>query len=186
MGGERACPGAAGARKSARDCRCRRWHARGLLKCAGAAWWPGLSRLRNTLPLRCHGECLRALGAKPTPHLPPLTTTASTAARRDARLAQRAGRQRPAVAEAARAVDHGDFDVAREAVVLQAVVADDDVAFRVCGEQRAGGRGAVGADPDRAARCAAPAGTGSSPQVRGAAVRRHGASWSCAPRRSRG
>ena len=70
------------------------------------------------------------------------------------RLAQRPGGQQQAVAETARAVDHGDLDIAREAVVLQAVVADDDVAFGMRGEQRARGCNAVAADPDRAAAAA--------------------------------
>ena len=46
------------------------------------------------------------------------------------RLAQRAGRQAPAVAEAAHAVYHDDLNVARERIVLQSVVADDHLAVR--------------------------------------------------------
>ena len=45
-------------------------------------------------------------------------------------LAQRARRQPPAVAEAARGVDDDDLEIAREPVVLQSVVGDDHVALR--------------------------------------------------------
>ena len=62
------------------------------------------------------------------------------------RLAQRAGGQQQAVAEAALAVDDRDLDVARQRVVLQAVVAHQHVASRAA-EQRLGGGDAVGARP---------------------------------------
>ena len=47
------------------------------------------------------------------------------------RFAQWPGRQQPAVAEAAGAVDHDDFHVACQAIVLQAVVGDQHVATSV-------------------------------------------------------
>ena len=59
---------------------------------------------------------------------------------------QRPGRQQPAVAEAARAVDHGDFEVALEAQVLQAIVADDDLGALLGRQLR--GRNAVRTDDD--------------------------------------
>src|SRR3546814_21184940 len=52
------------------------------------------------------------------------------------------GREQLAVAVAAAAVDDSDLDVAPQAIVLQAVVADDDVAAGL--DQRARGGGAVG------------------------------------------
>ena len=69
------------------------------------------------------------------------------------RLAQRAGRQQEAVAEAT-CIDHGDLDVAREAIVLQAVIEDDDVDLRVRSAQRRDHCDAVGAHPHRAAAAA--------------------------------
>src|SRR5580698_2545377 len=47
------------------------------------------------------------------------------------RLAQWDGRQQHAVAEAALAIDHRDFDVARERIVLQAVVIEDYAAIGI-------------------------------------------------------
>src|SRR3546814_12633626 len=47
------------------------------------------------------------------------------------RFSQRPGREQLAVAVAAAAVDDFDLDVAPQAIVLQAVVADDDVAARL-------------------------------------------------------
>ena len=69
--------------------------------------------------------------------------SASTAASARRGLAQRPGRQQPAVAEAARSHRRRDLDVARERVVLQPVVAEDHVQSRMRGEQRARGRGAI-------------------------------------------
>ena len=76
---------------------------------------------------RASANCARA---RRTSEQPPFTTTASTLARRETRLAQRPRRQQQAVAEAPLAVDHGDLDVARERVVLQAVVAHQHVDLR--------------------------------------------------------
>ena len=44
------------------------------------------------------------------------------------RLAQRSGRQAAAIAQAALAVDHGDLQVARQSIVLESVVAQQQVA----------------------------------------------------------
>jgi len=55
------------------------------------------------------------------------------------RLAQRACRQQPAIAEAARAVDHADFHVARQPVMLQSVVGDQHIATGVEQQSRRGG-----------------------------------------------
>ena len=51
-------------------------------------------------------------------------------------FAQRSGGKRPAIAKAARGVDDRDLHIAPQRVMLQAVVADDDVARRMRGEQR--------------------------------------------------
>jgi hypothetical protein len=56
-----------------------------------------------------------------------LRTTASTRARRLQRLAQRACGQAPAIQYTAR-IEHGNFDVARQSIVLQSIVAEDYVA----------------------------------------------------------
>ena len=60
------------------------------------------------------------------------------------RLAQRAGRQESRIAVAATAIDDLDLDIARQAVVLQSVVADDDVATGL--DQRARGGDPVAVD----------------------------------------
>ena len=70
------------------------------------------------------------------------------------RLAQGPGRQRPAIPEAA-PVEHGNLHVARKAVVLQTVVAENHVAVRMRGQQRPAGGDAIPADKDRAAGAAA-------------------------------
>ena len=67
-----------------------------------------------------------------------------TAARR-ARATVR--RQRQPIAEAARSVDHRDLDGAREPIVLQPVVAQQNVALRMGFDQAAAGGRAIGADP---------------------------------------
>ncbi len=64
------------------------------------------------------------------------------------RLAQRTGGQQQAVADAA-LVEDDDLRVARQAVVLKAVVGDHDVHRRVFAAQRARGGDAVVADEDR-------------------------------------
>ena len=79
----------------------------------------------------------------------PLATTASTERSRDTGSRKRPGRQRPAVPETA-PVDHGDFDIARQPVVLQAIVADDQVAIGMRRQQRLAGSSAVAADEHRA------------------------------------
>jgi hypothetical protein len=87
-----------------------------------------------------------------------------------ARLAQRAGGQQPAVADAA-VVEHADLDVARQRVVLQAVVADDDLR----GRMRASSARAASARL-RATNTGTPSqlvtSSGSSPTSAGVAVRR--------------
>ena len=57
-------------------------------------------------------------------------------------FAQRAGGQQPAVADAT-AIKHADFHVARQGVVLKAVVTQQDVHLRVRGQQRAARFGAA-------------------------------------------
>ena len=66
------------------------------------------------------------------------------------RFAQGAGRQAVAVAEAARAVDQGDLEVAAEGVMLESVIGQDEVDVPL-GEQGARGFGAAREHPDRAA-----------------------------------
>jgi hypothetical protein len=65
-------------------------------------------------------------------------------------LPQRSGGQRKPVADAAAGIEHGDFAIPPQGVVLQTVVAHDDVACRICSAQRARGGDAVATDPDRA------------------------------------
>src|SRR5690606_12456979 len=60
-------------------------------------------------------------------------------------LPQRTGREQPAVAVTAAGVHHFDLDVALQAVVLQPVVAQDDVAARFGQRGRGGGAVTVGA-----------------------------------------
>ena len=67
------------------------------------------------------------------------------------RLAQRACRQKEAVARTA-LVEHADFDIAAQRQVLQAVVADDHVRFGVGLAQRLGGLHALWCDEDRCGR----------------------------------
>src|SRR5690606_4714977 len=62
-------------------------------------------------------------------------------------LAQRPGGNQPAVAVAAAAVDDFDLDVAAQGVMLQAVVADDDVAAGI--RERPGSGSAVAVNPHR-------------------------------------
>ena len=69
------------------------------------------------------------------------------------RLAQRAGGKHATVAEAARAVDNRNLELASQGVVLQPVVGEDDVALRMRREQRARGCDAVA--PDLSAICPA-------------------------------
>ncbi len=68
------------------------------------------------------------------------------------RLAQGTGRQQPTIAEAPIAVDNDDFAIARQGVMLQSIVAHDDVAPRVHQQLRRGG--AIAADRHRRARAA--------------------------------
>ena len=63
-------------------------------------------------------------------------------------LAQRSRGQQPAIAEAARAVDDGDLDAPRQAVMLQSVVGQDHVAPRMPGEERPAGSDPVAGDDD--------------------------------------
>src|SRR5262245_5334137 len=69
-------------------------------------------------------------------------------------FAQRASREEPSVAESARCVDHADLDVTVEAIMLQTVVADEDVAVGTRGEERAARCGPVRAYPHLAAAAA--------------------------------
>ena len=85
-----------------------------------------------------------------------------------ARFAQRARRQQPAVAEAARGVDHRDFVVARQSRVLEPVVADDDVRALLGRETRRGHP--VRADRPPCARHAARCTSASSPVTRGSSA----------------
>ena len=65
-------------------------------------------------------------------------------------LAQRSGRQQPAIAHAP-VIKHGNFDVARQRIVLQAVVAHHHVGCRVAGPQTAHGVGAFSCYENRSA-----------------------------------
>ncbi len=69
-------------------------------------------------------------------------------------LAQRSRRQQPSVAEAARGVHHAQLDVPRKSVVLQSVVAHEDVAGRLRREKRPAGGDAVRPGPHLAAAAA--------------------------------
>ena len=123
-------------------------------------------------------------------------------ARARQRLAQRAGRQQQPVADAA-LVEDDDLQVARQAVVLQAVVGDQDVDLGVRRAQGARSGHAVAADHHRCARaaadqqrlvaafgrrgCQAALRPGRGRCGRGRAKRRRAASparAACAPRRS--
>ena len=66
-------------------------------------------------------------------------------------LPQRPGRQAKAVAQSTTAVDHRNFNIALERVMLQAVVAQYDVTSWMQGEERSGGGDAIAPDPDRSA-----------------------------------
>ena len=70
------------------------------------------------------------------------------------RFAQRPGRQQPAVAQPARAVEHADFEIPAEPVVLQAVVAYQHAARGGRCKESLGGSGAVDARPDLTAAAA--------------------------------
>ena len=77
------------------------------------------------------------------------TTRRSACASRLTRFAQRTGRQQPAIADAAAAVDHDDLAIARQTIVLQAVVRQNDLGAALDRAPR--GRHAVGTgDDDRA------------------------------------
>ena len=47
------------------------------------------------------------------------------------RFAQRAGGEQQAVAKAARTIDDRDFDITLQAIMLQAIITQDDIALRV-------------------------------------------------------
>jgi hypothetical protein len=64
------------------------------------------------------------------------------------RFAQRSRRQAPAVPQPAR-IEHHEFDIARQPVMLQAVVGKDHVAVRMGGEQGAAGGRAIPTDKHR-------------------------------------
>ena len=73
--------------------------------------------------------------------------------RRAGRLAQWPGRQQPAVADAALVEQH-DLDVARQRIVLQAVVGDDHVHFRMRSQAAPAPPPRAGARPLPGRRCA--------------------------------
>ena len=94
--------------------------------------------------------------------LHPRSTMASTRSSRCSGLAQRAGRQQPAVAQAA-LVHQRNLHLSRQAPVLQPVVGDDDVAVGMCAQQRAR-RLRPGVRPTATGACVARAiSNGSSP-----------------------
>ena len=68
-------------------------------------------------------------------------------------LAQRAGRQQAPIAEASIAVDDDDFAIALQSIVLQPIVADDDVAAGIDQELCRRGAIAPGGDRNTAAAC---------------------------------
>ena len=113
---------------------------------------------------------------------PTLTTRKSQRGAAFRRFAQRAGRQQPAVAVAAAAVDHLDLDVARQAVMLQAVVADHDVAAGLGQRLRGGGTVAIDAHLRAGARAIS---TGSSPPSGRHRCRRSTQQRACARRHGR-
>jgi len=47
------------------------------------------------------------------------------------RFPQRAGRQQESITVAADPIDHGDFDIPPQSIVLQTVVGNDEVTFRM-------------------------------------------------------
>ena len=112
-----------------------------------------------------HGRRARAT-------LAPVTrrTTASTLGESRCRLAQRTRRQQQPVAEAARRVDHDDLDVARECVVLQAIVGDDHIDVRMRVEQPARRLRALAVRSTPGSPDAASS-SGSSPTTRGSSSR---------------
>ena len=137
-----------------RDCRCPRSprparpRAASAKSCGASSWLPGE-----------RDEALAARGASRSGASP--ATSSTHAAVHDDRvdLAQPRHAARAAGPRAAAgrcrsplAVDHRDLDVARERVVLQAVVAHQHVDLGMRLEQRARGRGAVGRDVHRHAR----------------------------------
>ena len=149
----RRCRGRAASRRSVPDRRCRRPHARAARRTsvsgagarpASAGAWSARRRI---------GHSPKPVSPLPAPPLPTLTTRKSQSGAALGQFAQRAGRQQLAIAVAAAAVDHLDLDIARQAVVLQAVVADHQVAtgLRPAPARRRRGRGRRA----RARRCAA-------------------------------
>ncbi|MNH19726.1 hypothetical protein D3C79_794720 [compost metagenome] len=92
--------------------------------------------------LQTKGEALRAVGAGTVEqHRISLLQALG-------RLAQGAGRQAAAIAQATRSVDQHQFQVTGQAVVLHAVVTQDQVQ-RLAGQQCLHGAGAVGVDHQR-------------------------------------
>ena len=87
---------------------------------------------------KCAGPCLRAVH-----HRRIHTATGG--------FAQRTGRKEQAVAETALILDR-NLEISLQAVMLQSIVAENHVAASVGREQRAGGGGAICADPHRAPR----------------------------------
>jgi hypothetical protein len=67
-------------------------------------------------------------------------------------LAKRTRGQHQSVAITSRGVDDDDFHRPRQRIVLEAVVGDDDVDFRICRQQRARGVCAPPSNPDRESR----------------------------------
>ncbi len=67
------------------------------------------------------------------------------------RFAQRSGRQQAAIAEAAFAVDHADFHIAVQPVMLQTVIGNDHIDIDLSQQYLTNGGGAIPADRDRRA-----------------------------------
>ena len=88
-----------------------------------------------------------AWGIRPAAGTAPLQTRKSTCSQARQRLAQGPGRKQATVAEAAHAIDHADLHVARQRVVLQAVIGDHHIAAGV--EQQPRGSGPIAADRHR-------------------------------------
>ena len=78
-------------------------------------------------------------------------TTASTSSSRDTGSRNGPGREEPAVPRRTGRIDDRDLDIARQPIVLKAVVSEDDVALRVPGQQVARGCDTIARDDDRVA-----------------------------------
>ena len=146
---------ARGGRRSAPDCRCRRSPTTERPRAASAnsageqLLVARRARTKRSPPRRIANWRWRRARRRAVPAVHDHRIDLAQA--RDG-LAQRPRGQRQPVAEAPLAVDHRDLDVARERVVLQAVVAHEHVDLGMRFEQRARRGGPVGRDVDRHAR----------------------------------